>query len=190
VELPAVVPALTHLRGTTMAASLTVLEEQGLAPSFWQVLAPEHHAAVRSLVAASWVELELGLAYYRALEALELSEAQIRAVGRAAALRVQSTFVNTLIRGMQGTVTPATVLSRMDKLWARNFRGGAVRVVQTSPKDVQLEIHNAAFLELRYTRIALMGYYEQTLVATTRRVFMTELPRPAANAGAWQVSWV
>jgi hypothetical protein len=189
VELPAVVPPLTHLRGTTMAASLTVLEEQGIAPSLWQVLAPEHHAALRGMLAASWVELELGLAYYGALDALGLAEAQIRAIGRAAALRMQSTFVNTLIRGM-GTVTPATVLSRMDKLWARSFRGGAVRVVQTSPKDIELEIHGAAFLELRYTRIALMGYYEQTLVATTRRLFMTELPRPAPGAGAWQLSWV
>jgi hypothetical protein len=190
VELPAVVPPLTHLRGTTMAASLTVLEEQGIAPSFWHALAPEHHAAVRGLVAASWVELSLGLAYYHALDSLELSEDQIRAIGRAAALRLQSTFVNTLIRGMPGTVTPALVLSRMDKLWMRSFRGGAVRVVQTSPKDLELQIHGAEFLELRYTRIALMGYYEQTLVATTRRLFVTELPRPGTNAAAWQLSWV
>ena len=91
---------------------------------------------------------------------------------------------------MQGAVTPATVLTRMDKLWARSFRGGAVRVVQLAPKDLQLEVHGAAFLDLRYTRIALMGYFEQTLVATARRVFVRELKQPTRGAAAWRLSWV
>ena len=190
IELPAVIPELTHLRGTTMAASLQVLEELGLSVSLWRVLPQAYHEPIRTLVASSWVEAELGLAYYGALDSLALSDEHILSIGRGAAIRLQSSFVHTLVRGMQGAVTPATVLTRMDKLWARSFRGGAVRVVQLAPKDLQLEVHGAAFLDLRYTRIALMGYFEQTLVATARRVFVRELKQPTRGAAAWRLSWV
>lgn len=188
--LPAVVPELTHLRGTTIAASLASLEEQGILPSLWQTLDHEHHAALQGLVASSWVDIELGLAYYGALDRLALSTEQITSIGRAAAVRLQSRFVHTLVRGMQGAVSPVTVLSRMDKLWSRSFLGGAVRVVQTGPKDLVVEVHGAAFFDLRYTRIALLGYIEQTLVSTARKVILGERPQPAPRAAAWNVSWV
>jgi hypothetical protein len=190
IELPTVVPELTHLRGTTMVASLQVLDELGLSVSLWRALPQEHHAALREVVASSWVDVQLGLAYYKALDTLGLSAEHILSIGRGAALRLQSNFVHTLVRGMQGAVTPCTVLGRMDKLWARSFRGGAVRVLQVAPKDLRLEVHGAAFLDVPYTRIALMGYFEQTLVATARRVFVKELNQPAPAAAAWRLSWV
>jgi hypothetical protein len=190
VELPHVIEPVTHLRGTTMAASLTTLEEQGILPAFWQKLAPRYHAAVRGVVAPSWIDLELALAYYGALDALSLPEHQAVNIGRSAAQRLQSTFLKTLVRGMPGTVTPATVLTRVDKLWTRNFRGGAVRVVQKGPKDLELEMHRAQFLDYRYSRLAMMGYLEQTLNATARKLVIRERDRPGAGTAAWSISWV
>jgi hypothetical protein len=189
VKLPQPVPPVTHLRGTTMAASLQVLRERGHFDAFWARLPATHQAPIRDLLAASWVEVELGLAYYRALDGLGLPHDEIVTIGKAAAKRVQSAFVSTLIRGM-GVVTPATVLSRMDKLWERSFRGGGVQVARVGPKDLRLEVHGAAFLDLRYTRTALMGYYEETLSPTARRVIVRELGLPTPAASAWLVSWV
>jgi hypothetical protein len=188
-ELPQVVQPVSYLRGTTMAASLQVLEEQGLSASFWRVLPAAHRDALRELVAASWVEVAVGNAYYTALDSLALSTDQMILIGRQAAERVQSAFIATLIRGMRGAVTPATVMSRMDTLWARSFRGGAVRVVEEGPKDMRVEVHGAEFLGLRYTRVALTGYYEQTLASTAKRIYVRELAAPAQRAAAWLVSW-
>jgi hypothetical protein len=145
---------------------------------------------VRGLVAATWIDLELALAYYGALESMNLGELRAVSIGRSAAQRMQSSFVKTLVRGMPGAVTPATVLTRVDKLWSRSFRGGAVRVVQKGPKDLDVEMHGAKFLDLRYSRHAMMGYLEQTLNMTTRKLVIRERERPGAGTAAWSISWV
>ena len=52
---PAVIPAVTQVRGTLITASLKTLADRGYADRYWAALPAEHHAPMRAIIASSWV---------------------------------------------------------------------------------------------------------------------------------------
>lgn len=189
VALPDVIAPVTHLRGTALVSSLHVLREMGLQDGVFAALRPELHEPVENVLAASWVEVALATEYYRAVDSLGLTEDQIVSIGKLAAERVQSAVVGTIMRGLRGIVTPATILARMDLLWSRNTKGGAVKVEHTARREIRVEAHGTPYLDFRYCRTALMGYYHQALAPSAKTLTIREMTQPGSAAAAWLVAW-
>jgi hypothetical protein len=191
VELPAVVMPISHIRGAALIASLHVLAEMGHRDRILSPLAAPDRAVIEEATASSWIGIASALAYYQAIDALGLTAEQSVRIGEQVAERTQSAFSATLLRGLRGVgvVTPATVLSRMDRFWSRSSRGGAPRVVQTGRAELRIEVHGAPFLEYGYNRAALMGYYKQAVAATARQLAIRETARPGPQAAAWVLNW-
>jgi hypothetical protein len=189
VELPAVVIPISHIRGAALIASLQVLAEMGHRERILSPLGAEDRGIIEELTASSWIPIAPALAYYESVDQLGLTSEQSERIGEQVADRTQSAFRATLLRGLRGLVTPATVLSRMDRFWSRSSRGGAPRVLQTGRAEVRIEVHGAQFLEFAYNRAALMGYYKQAVAPTARQVSIRETTRPGPQAAAWILSW-
>jgi hypothetical protein len=189
VELPTIVTPITHIRGAALIASLQVLAEMGHRDRVMSPLRADDRAVIEELTALSWIPIAPALAYYKAVDDLGLTADQSLHVGVQVAERTQSAFLSTLLRGLRGVVTPATVLSRMDRFWSRSSRGGAPRVVQTGRAELRIEVHGAQFLEFSYNRAALMGYYKQAVAPSARQVTIREAARPGPNAAAWVLNW-
>lgn len=189
VELPTVVTPITHIRGAALIASLHVLAEMGYRERVLSPLRPEDRAVIEELTASTWTEIAPALAYYKSVDDIGLTAEQSFGVGVQVAERTQSAFLSTLMRGLRGVVSPATILSRMDRFWSRSSRGGAPRVVQTGRAELRIEVHGAQFLELSYNRSALMGYYKQAVAPAARQVTIREVGRPGRDAAAWVMNW-
>src|SRR4051812_48379355 len=61
-----------RFRSTWLASSLRSLRERGLIDAYVQHLPREHHEAILSSVAGTWLPIATGMAHYRACDALSL----------------------------------------------------------------------------------------------------------------------
>lgn len=189
VELPSVVTPISHIRGAALIASLQVLAEMGHRERILSPLTPKNRVIIEEATASSWISIEPALAYYGAVDQIGLTAEQSVRIGEQVAERTQSAFRATLLRGLRGLVTPARVLSRMDRFWTRSSRGGAPRVVQTGRAELRIEVHGAQFLDFSYNRSALMGYYKQAVAPSARQIAIREVTRPGVQAAAWVLNW-
>src|SRR5947209_10153502 len=63
-------PQATHCRGTLLAASISALKRHDLYDRYLLRLPAEHHEAIVASVASAWLPIEIGVAHYRACDAL------------------------------------------------------------------------------------------------------------------------
>jgi hypothetical protein len=66
------VPVATAIRSTTLVSSMAALRAAGLVDRYFGLLPAEHAPVVRGLVAGEWLPMEVGMAHYGAVEALQL----------------------------------------------------------------------------------------------------------------------
>lgn len=187
------VPLIARVRGTLLASSVQGVRERGLTETYFEELPAEHHDAIRGLVASTWIPIEVAEAHYAAIDRLPLNAGDHWAMGRRVAERVQHGWVGTVVRGLKasGTVTPANVLARFQQGWDRLMDGGgASRVVQTGPKDIQIECYGIPLATSTYFRHAWCGMFESTLELVARKVFVRELVRyRSPTSCAFAISW-
>lgn len=73
VPLPVPLDRIEHVRAvrsTLLSGSIQALRNRNMFEDYFKVLAPQHHEAIRSMVAGVWIPLELAKAHYDALERL------------------------------------------------------------------------------------------------------------------------
>jgi hypothetical protein len=90
-------PAVTHLRGTLLMSSRRALQRFGHFEPYRALLPPHVEMAVASSVAGAWLPIELGVAHYRACDALQLSVDDTLKLGAAVVHELQRTFIGTII---------------------------------------------------------------------------------------------
>lgn len=192
VPLPTVIAEATHLRGAALTLSLSEIEARGHSERYWGSAPRAQRAQLRAIDPLAWVEMELAMIHYRAIDALNLGPVESASIGRATAERSQSGLVSTLVRALQasGTLSPLGMLRRIDLLWSRNVRGGAACVRVLGPKDARVEFHSCAVAALSYVRFAWVGYFESALAPTSRRVVVRALQQTRSDCAAYAVSWV
>lgn len=186
-------PPVTKIRGTLLASSVRGVRERGMDDAYFAILDPEFHDAIRGLVPATWLPVEVGLAHYAAVDQLDLTSADHRAMGRVVAERVQLSWVGTVIRGLKasGAVTPVQILARFQTAFDRLFQGGSTGVVQTGPKDIRVEAYGVPMAAGNYFRNAWSGMFESTLELVARKVYVRDLPNHhSATTCAFAISWV
>lgn len=185
---PELAPPVERVRGTLFSSSLQMVRETGLYESYLDSLPSEYHAAITELIPSDWLGVELAYAHYQALDMLGLPRERIIEIGRSVGDRVQGSYIGTLVRGARslGTITPFTILERVDALFTRVMEGGEVGCFRTGEKDARVEFVGVSLAELEYFREGMNGIISAGVELTTRKAFVETRP---GNYGPQSVSY-
>lgn len=183
------IESVRSVRSTLLSGSIQAMRARGLYEKYFTELPPQHHEAMRSMVAGVWIPLELARAHYDALDRLVPSEADQLDMGRDVADRIHRTILATVARAATGVgVTPWTGLAHFPKLWERTFVGGGVSVTKISPKDARVDVVRLSLMETSYFRHAFRGVMTAGVELFCRRAFAVELPK-RGDVHAIKLSW-
>lgn len=190
--LPDPLTPATHVRGAVIVNSQIEARMRGLEESYWGHVGARDAAALREIVAQSWVPMAVAVSHYRAMDALGLSHQDIIQIGRAVGDRFQKGFLGTLVRSLRasGAVSPRSLLPRLDRIVGRGVRGGGVAARMVGPKDAEIVHRAIAIAAIPYVRIGWLGMYQAGAELTAKTVYTHELPPPDAESAAFRLSWV
>jgi hypothetical protein len=192
-EPRATLPEATRVRSTLLLSSLQSLRTRGLFERYVAVIDEAHREAMLEAVAGAWLPMAVGIAHYRACDALELTAEEEAAIGRDVNLRVQGTVLDLVLRTARGAgVTPWAILGSLGKLWTRTFDGGGgVEVRKTGPKDARVELVGLPLLAVPYFRHAFRGVFQGGLAPFCQRAYVRESVEEATDASAvFRLAWV
>lgn len=137
------------------------LRSRGLFERYAALLVPAQRDAVLNSIAGEWLAREVAFAHYSACDALQLSVEDQMAMGRDVSRRTHETFLGMLVKMARGVgVTPWVVFPKVNSLYVRVFRGGAMQITRLGPKDAKVETLGLSLLAIPYFRNALLGMYE------------------------------
>jgi hypothetical protein len=186
-----VVAPVTRVSSTLLASSVLAIRERGLLDEYLQNVPPELHATVLQSVGWSWLPVEVGLAHYRAADALGLSPREQFEIGRSVAARVQNSTLGTLVRlAKTAGVTPWTGLGHFQRLWDRLLEGGAGAVYRLGPKEARVEIHGVPLVRLAYFRNGWRGMFAGSGELFSSKIYVTEMVnRTTQTSMSLRVAW-
>lgn len=171
---PELAPPVTEVRGTLLSSSLQMIRDRGLRDAYLASLSAEHHEAIDSLVAGTWLPVQVAHAHYVAVDSLGLADSEILDIGRRVGERIQNGHLGTILRGARnlGGIDPWSIISRTDMLWARVFRGGEAAVFKLGPKDARIEFVGISIADVHYFRVGMQGILEAALGLSARKVYV------------------
>ncbi|MEO0322599.1 MAG: hypothetical protein AAF447_06560 [Myxococcota bacterium] len=183
---------LTHLRGTAVVNSLRVMRELGLGDRYWPAVGVANEEELRSVVAQSWVPVELALIHYRAIDELVPDPEEQWAIGVRSAERLQAIYLRTLANLMRatGALTVERVLERMRSPFDRMMKGGTIAAVRTGVKDAEVLLSDMPVLDIPYFRNGLGGWIVSGLKLGAPSVRGRVLRASGRGAATYAVSWV
>ncbi|MDB4990882.1 MAG: hypothetical protein JWN04_6060 [Myxococcaceae bacterium] len=152
-----IAPAFS-VRSTLIQSSLATLKVEGLFERYLGLVEPSYRPVILESIAPSWLPMDVGIAHYRACDALALSTEEMIAIGTSVGDRMQGAFMDALTRAARAMgVTPWGLVKRFHVLWGRLFQGGSFEVLRVGPKDLTIEIRGASLCHFAYFRHALCG---------------------------------
>ncbi len=186
---------VTQFRSTLLTSSLKSIRDRGHGERYLALLPERHHDAVRACIAGVWLPLDLGLAHYDACEALGLSSQEQMAIGQEVGMRIQGTFLGTMLKLAKGAgVTPWLCLGQYQRLWDRLMVGGGVTVTKLGPKEARLECVGFPFARIPYFRTAFRGVNISSCELFCTKAYAEEISRlsaPMAHGSVgYRLSWV
>jgi hypothetical protein len=183
---------VTAVRSTLLRASLDAVTELGKRPDYFLLLPMELHDAMEGLVVGEWLDVEVAVEHYRAIDQLGISDEQAYRIGRRVSDRVQKGYAGTVIRALGASVTPFVALERAPAFWSRLIEGGGVAVYTVGPKDARLEFLGFPLARFAYVRHAFRGIIESTLELVVRRAHGKVLWPVGGSHDVlrYEVSWV
>lgn len=185
------VPPATEFRSTWLSSSLRSLRHRGLSDAYFAALPRDYRAIVQGTVVGTWLSIDVAMAHYLACDALPLSQLEMVQIGREAAGHVHGSTVSTVSRLARGAgVTPWSVLTRLDELWARVWRGGGVCVRKRGPKEARIEVAGWPCVNSTYCRAGLRGVVLGLTEHLCERAYGKELePAGTRTSVAYLLSW-
>jgi hypothetical protein len=150
---------ISEVRGALLNTSILTLRSFELYDAYLEHLKPKEREEIFSVVASTWVSMDVAMMHYRACEALDLPPSQHFEIGHASSGRVQGTVLGLVLRlAKGGGVTVWTGIGQIQRLYDRVFKGGGgVSVIKLGPKEARLEFIQNPLCALAYFRGALRG---------------------------------
>ncbi len=181
----------THFRSTWLVATLQLLREHGLYDAYFRELPVEHREPIAHSIAGLWLPIDVALAHYRALDALEIPPAQVTEFGRltTTGFRRPSSGRSSSWPRTSGPAR-GPIYARLQRLWARIFRGSAVAVFELGPKEARLEVAGWPCASSTYVHSGLVGVISGLTELFAQRAYVRELhayrgPRSLAYRASW-----
>jgi hypothetical protein len=183
-------PLVTEVRGALINTSILTLRAFELYDDYLTHLKPKEREEIFSVVAGTWVPMELALVHYRACEALQLSPSRLFEIGFSAGGRVQGTVLGIVLRLAKGTgATVWTGLGQCQRLFDRVFNdGGGVSVVKLGPKEARVEFIGVPLCGMAYFRGGLRGIITAGCELFCRKAIIRETQATPTSV-AYRASW-
>jgi hypothetical protein len=169
------------------------LKRRGHYERYSSALPPEHHATIVASAAGMWLPMEVGIAHYRACDALDLPAEETLQIGGEIVHTLQKTFIGTVLKAASSGVgvTPITGMRKFASVFSRSIKGGGVCIVRLGPKDVRAEFVGLPLSAIRYFRISYRGFLQAGCEFFARRVVVAELNKYLSETTvAYRIAWV
>lgn len=151
-------PLTTQIRSTLIMSSQKTLRDAGVFAEYEAVLEPAHRDALLETSTPRWMDIDLGLAHYRACDALGLGPNRVVDMAQGVGSQRRGTFLGVAVNLAAGIgVTPWTVAAQADRIWRRGFIGGAMGSVKTGEKEARIEVAGWPCATYAYCRYAMRG---------------------------------
>lgn len=186
-------PAATHCRGTLIVASTQTVKRHGHYERYVRALPPAYLSTITSTVAGTWIPIDVGVAHYRACDALDLPPEEQLEMGGEVVRNLQKTFIGAVLKAASSGVgvTPFVGLQKFTTIYSRSIKGGGARVVRVGPKDVRVEFVGLPLAGVRYFRVAYRGFIQAGCEFFARRVVVAELAAfLSPTTVAYRIAWV
>jgi hypothetical protein len=184
---------VTRVRTTLVHSSRRALEKRNLLAAYSTQLSRADRAALENLVPGRWLGMDLAMAHYRAVDALQLPLSDQLALGGNVADIIQGTLIGTLLRmASQGLrLTPWTGVNQYARIWDRLFMGGDLMVEKLGPREAVVTMYKLPLLGIPYFRVALRGVQEIGLSAiySWHKLHVSELSS-AESSAKYRLTWV
>jgi hypothetical protein len=186
-------PEATHCRSTLLAASMSSLRAHGHFDRYASALSEHHVAAITGSIAGVWLPIDVGVAHYRACDALGLPDDERLAMGGEVVRALQRTFIGTAVKAASQGIGfgPIVGLQKFTSVYGRTIKGGGARVVKIGPKDARVEFVGLPLASVSYFRVAYRGFIQAGCELFARRVVVAELAAYLSPTTlAYRIAWV
>ena len=183
---------MRRVRGQWIAASLRAVRERGLSARYFEHLPREHHQTIESMTVSQWLPAQVVVAHYAALDALQLTDEDIEAMGSSVVIRGHGKAIEVALKLMPlQVVNVFSFVARTETLWDRAFDGGAPAIYKLGPKEARFDVHGLPFAHLRYPRIAIRGVIAGVMRLLVRTVYVHDVTRSRRPPVlSYRVQWV
>lgn len=153
-------PPARNVRGTLLIASRAQIFGLGRGEAYERALGPANAAALRSVLAATWVPMSLAHEHYAVVDSLHIPDVELAECHRKGAERVHGVFLGTALRGMRavGLLTPLSALALAPKLIGRVMDGGTTLLDPIGSTEVKLHLAGNPLLRHAYYRLGLRAH--------------------------------
>lgn len=187
---PGKVPPVSRVRSTLISSSVRVLTECNRLAEYKERLPPHLHATIFGSVAGSWLDIDVALDHYRAVDALGLDIANQMSNGETVGETVRNYLIGA---GRQAAptngATPWAILPHTQRTWDRLYVGGDVSIEETGPKQFVRTIYGLPLCEIPYSRHASRGIMRSVVSRYCTKCEVTELASTTTTM-QWQVTWL
>lgn len=182
----------THVRSTLIVSSMQALRGRGLFDAYVGRLPAPSRADLVSLIAGTWVSIDLGLAHYRAAQGLGLDPKTIDAIGGEVGERVNKTALSLIVKlSKEAGVTPWTALQRAPRLRELSWKGGDVAVWKLGPKDARFDWVGMPYASIPYYVISFGGFLRGLIQLFAAKAYTKVVPdRCSATSISYHLAWV
>jgi hypothetical protein len=181
----------THVRSTLIVSSMQALRARGFFDAYAAHLSPASQGELMSLIAGTWVPIDLGLAHYRAVDKLGLDPQAIDAIGGEVGARVNRTVLSTVLKMSKQTgVTPWSALARAHRLRELSWQGSDLAVWRLGPKDARLDCVGMPFAAIPYYAVSFGGFVRGLVQLFSSKAYSKmEHARCSPTSVSYHLSW-
>ena len=159
-------------------------------PEYKEHLPSHLHPVIIDAIAGSWLDVDVALSHYRAIDALELPASDQISLGETVGRPVRNYLIGT---GGQTApaegATPWVILLHTQRTWDRLYVGGDVSIEETGPKQFIRNMYGLPLCEIPYFRHASRGIMRSVISRWCTKCEVTEVAWTPTTL-EWQVSWL
>lgn len=131
---------LEKVRSTLILNGIQTLRAHGHYARYLDLLETDTRSEIVSLIAGTWIPVELALSHYWAADRLDLGSSAIESIGAEVADRVYKSVLSTIpALSKKGDATPWTAMSLSQKNNDVNWKGSDIVIYKEGPREAIYE---------------------------------------------------
>lgn len=184
--------AVTQVRSTLIVSGIQALRARGFYDRYLAALEPHLRAQFSALMTGEWLPIELGLAHYRAADALRLDARTIDGIGGEVATRINGGPLSVAIKLSKHVgVTPWTALSLAHRINDLNWRGGDIAIWKIGAKEALYQWVGQPCATVPYFLTSFSGYLRELSALFAEKAHARAVPEQCTETTiTCRISWI
>lgn len=186
------IPPATHVRSTLIVSSIQTLRSRNMLERYLDLVEPSRRDELLSLIAGTWVPIDMGLEHYRATNKLGLDSQTIEGIGAEVGERINKSFLSFVVKlSKEVGVTPWTALGRAHRLRELTWKGSDVAIWKLGPKDARFDWGGLPYASIPYYVTSFGGFLRGLIQLFCTKAYTRPVPdRMSPTFISYRISWV